>query len=391
MATLSIGKTPLSVPLVLLVGLLGGCTESPSVPPKLDGKTCDGDTSKRIQQIRAENQAMVAAATEVLKDGEEVRVSEIVEPQEHNLCGDIRSKYRLRRVGRRLELRVKLRLEARPHESTASVDRAIGKTQDCQPQLAAFWARYGIDFKLEVTKQSNAQANHSVSVQDGTGRSDSGQFFQDIPQYCEMVMHEIGHHVGLPDEYEETNTCRVLAAKATETCPSSIMETPYVSAFELMPRHLKTILGPVFEPIGEGTSPAFRVRVLRDVELKQPRLFGGLPVLRVGLGGQIDEAGFGPESGECKLEFSVFDGRRAALEKGDVVSAKVNLNSFRRSKEGRASLLPRIGFEPIHSGGGRVSLYSFSCNQVGVTEPAQLLTSLRALLGPNFEISYSEN
>jgi hypothetical protein len=67
---------------------------------------------------------------------------------------------------------------------------------------------------------------------------------------CLVMLHEMGHWLGLDDEYAETAACPSRERIAEEKSPWSVMDNQYSGwdKIELFARHAKTI----FEPMCEG-------------------------------------------------------------------------------------------------------------------------------------------
>lgn len=162
------------------------------------------------------------------------------------------------------ELIVTKRLDFNVSESipAAQATELREDTRTCLRGVEAFWRRYGISLRItdrwrslqRIPKDSNL-----IQIHESVNRSDAFNFFHgrkakgylprehDFPSesgYCLMVLHETGHHFGLPDEYREEGVSRTFYA--TEKNPTSVMDNPGggTERTELLPRHLKTILSP---------------------------------------------------------------------------------------------------------------------------------------------------
>ena len=229
-----------------------------ALTPDVDFEAVSIPTQETVEEqetIRAENKALVRKALEKMISGQEIVVDEKVESQ----CNGTPSKYKLKRDDQGLSLILNIHLNA----IATDVDiqkKNIQQIRDCVPAIQNFWSRYNIHFQVNVTDSisNEPMRDHSnlITVDDEYGRSNAAHYHSkgyssEGKLSCETIAHELGHLVGLPDEYVEEGTCRTLEHQAPEQLnPYSLMDKSYYSFtwLEIMPRHFKTILGAVYDP-----------------------------------------------------------------------------------------------------------------------------------------------
>ncbi len=206
-------------------------------------------------------------------------------------------------AGFRVRAAVDLRIQP------ASVPKArreliLQRTRECLPTIQQYWSRAGIAMDLDFTLSQGQDTPGTVGVADASGRSHSRLFYfkgldNDVPlptgqviqggpgvacvrkcrelgggasctdiceplrqrEYCMMMVHELGHRVGLPDEYAEPSLCPDREGVSTESYPWSIMAVPYLGILdtpestlglgldsglvEFFPRHVESVLSPL--------------------------------------------------------------------------------------------------------------------------------------------------
>jgi hypothetical protein len=159
---------------------------------------------------------------------------------------------------------------------------------DCLEPIEAVWSRYGISLDPQfLWSKEGASADiptsHPeirISLEDSFGRANSEKYFfrgrgswldcfrQCLPdmsqcpetcrgeithELCGMMAHEIGHTLGLNDEYADPE-CPDRSLLAQEANPWSIMADPFHpwEQIEYFPRHV----GDVVRPLCQGTNAA---------------------------------------------------------------------------------------------------------------------------------------
>lgn len=172
--------------------------------------------------------------------------------------------YGIRKFRGEIHIDLKLRLVLMPwildrEKTAAMMDRA----QACVPVLTEVFDRYGIrfNFSLDTPAQiTSGNPNIYIEYRYETGRPNSSTLYyfnQDHDPkdahgaqatFCETLAHEVGHMLGLEDEYEDAD-CPNREYLSTDSVPYSIMDTTYfgLAVSEFFPRHIEPILRPLCE------------------------------------------------------------------------------------------------------------------------------------------------
>ena len=221
-----------------------------------------------------------------------------------------------------IRIKADIELEIIPSNPGGQVPKArrdylFEMTKACMPVLNQYWNRYGItlDFSFKAvsgkpkTGATPGELANRVQVTDGTGRSHSRNFYfqgidietklpsgQSLPggpavtcvkkcgeylkgfassckdlceparqaEYCNMLVHEFGHRLALPDEYADP-MCPDREFVSQENNPYSIMAVPQMGMLdvppgflgiegfegldtgmvEFYPRHIQRVIGPL--------------------------------------------------------------------------------------------------------------------------------------------------
>lgn len=188
---------------------------------------------------------IVTEARDLLQDGQVIKVRETVE----DYCGGIQSNYSIKRSGDSVQLLLNLAFSPDESLSNEAFENGIRKTRSCIPYIKKFYSKYNIDFDINFFPFYSALVapDNQIVLTGKNTRSNSLLFSLKDGTYCKMVLHEVGHHLGLRDEYYEAGTCRAKAHAARERNPHSLMETIYENNLALFPRHFRTILGPALD------------------------------------------------------------------------------------------------------------------------------------------------
>lgn len=131
----------------------------------------------------------------------------------------------------------------------------LNQAKACLPNIRDLWGRYGIDMQIQVASQNYGAMSSRDSIEvkmiDAKDRSDQYTYFfggkyGNKNKFCLMMTHEIGHNLGLPDEYfDEECPDRKLAKGSGKI--ASIMENQNHGweLIDFMPRHIASIISPL--------------------------------------------------------------------------------------------------------------------------------------------------
>lgn len=171
-------------------------------------------------------------------------------------------RYWLQKKDDRIWIHLNLRFNVLPKSTShARADHMLSYTEACLDQFAAIWDRYNIGVKVNIDahhiKKLAEKTTLDINLIDAEGRSNSENFYfrgmspqkerKRQQDFCKMIVHEVGHLVGLDDEYKDSN-CPARPYVATDTKPPfSIMARTSGdwSDLEFFPRHVATVISPL--------------------------------------------------------------------------------------------------------------------------------------------------
>jgi hypothetical protein len=134
------------------------------------------------------------------------------------------------------------------------------KVAGCFSEVSAMWQRNGIELVIKSKFGTAAEylkltqgidyneGPFSITLLPGIKRSSSRQYYIEGEDHrlCPMIAHELGHTMGLPDEYIEAGTCRQEIFSEYATAPYNIMASPSdLVATDPYPRNIRELLDPV--------------------------------------------------------------------------------------------------------------------------------------------------
>ena len=203
-----------------------------------------------------------------------------------------------------IHIGMKIRFNIQPKETKAKrAALLLEKTRACMNDLNQYWKRYAVRLDVEIDSnrsKTEGAPDYQLALSDRPGRSHSRlHYFKGLEpgptyacfqgclvggtmlktgtaaceqlcepvrhrEFCLMMLHEVGHLLGLPDEYAEPEACPDREFVSNETMPYSVMAVPMfgfldniqllgnedvlnLNAVEFFPRHLKKILKPICE------------------------------------------------------------------------------------------------------------------------------------------------
>jgi hypothetical protein len=147
------------------------------------------------------------------------------------------------------------------HLSDTEAQSLLDLARACAPMINSIWSRY--DITLNVAMDSNRHPNPSlnslpsltVNLINSSGRSDAMNFYRnDQDGFCKTMTHEVGHHLGLEDEYGDLE-CPDRPFVSTESAPYSFMANYWPGTWEntdFYERHIRWL----FSDYCSNNSPA---------------------------------------------------------------------------------------------------------------------------------------
>lgn len=176
----------------------------------------------------------------------------------------IEANYGIAKRGGQLHIDLKLRLVLASMATDSQVTRLMmTRAQACIPIIANVFERYGIRFNLSLdTPEARTPGvpNLHVDYRYEVGRPNNGTLYYFNQEgdptdpsgaqatFCETFTHEVGHMLGLEDEYEDSD-CPDREYISSDALPYSIMDTTYwgLGVSEFFPRHIDPIIQPLCE------------------------------------------------------------------------------------------------------------------------------------------------
>jgi hypothetical protein len=214
--------------LILLILFLGACQkENRGIPMVPSGVRPDLVKSR---EIIAKNKELVEMALQFMNDEVYYRADGRTPSQ----CNFTSYKYKIFKRKNALYLESNLFFKG-------DVD-SFRQVERCLPLAESFFERYGVNLIVRAVEKE--KADHEIKLIDGFGRSSSTIWHLKGRGVCGVIIHEMGHLFGLPDEYQEDDTCRTQEFAAKEVNPYSLMayDSDNLDHLQLMPRHIMAIL-----------------------------------------------------------------------------------------------------------------------------------------------------
>ncbi len=169
-----------------------------------------------------------------------------------NLYYSAKSNFLIKNRNHQLSLNFKIRLKILPTSTRFQEAEAMLKlARSCVPLNQSVWSRYGVQVNLLFDSDREPQSTdpliptRMINFYNYEGRGNAENFYKiNEVDFCKVVSHEVGHHLGLPDEYEDVS-CPDRSFVSQEVNPYSLMAYIYYpwQQLDFFPRHLRTVLG----------------------------------------------------------------------------------------------------------------------------------------------------
>lgn len=163
--------------------------------------------------------------------------------------------YRLKKLGAGFRINTRIGLVPSPDDMSEELaTELMDAIRACEAPIQEVWSRYGIELQIDfgLTKDKNdSQFDHAVFLHQGDGRSDTSNLYTQDSNLCQVILHEVGHLLGLDDEYSDDD-CPNRPLISEETLPISVMNQHFhpFDMIDFFVRHIMAILAPVCG--GEG-------------------------------------------------------------------------------------------------------------------------------------------
>jgi hypothetical protein len=234
-------------------------------------------------KLRAANLAIVKRLSDRFEEGRVYAVKGDSQSQ----CGHIPHAYHVARNEGALHIGLKVAFvfddpSASP-EFRAAAQSFVSK---CESEQRAFWLRNGLHMNLstrylEADEESSDEFEHRVKLRNKTCRSHSGSYClgaEATDLSCGVFIHEIGHLLGLADEYHEKGSCRSAEfSESAQSAPYNFMASSAIES-ELLdpyPRNVFQVLQNAISPNSNQTS---------EIKVKFANLKADDLLVSVGLG-----------------------------------------------------------------------------------------------------------
>ncbi len=167
--------------------------------------------------------------------------------------------YTIRKISGRVEVTLPVLFDPLVDKKGVTVSDNSHRTilhaiRSCIPQIQGAWKNFGIDLKIPIadpkTSQKKLATLNRIKVVNDLGRSNSSRIYfkgqaQDSTNLCQLLTHELGHRLGLTDEYcDKDCPDRKTEADVLEK-PTAIMSAENAPGATFYPRDLARVLHPL--------------------------------------------------------------------------------------------------------------------------------------------------
>lgn len=189
-----------------------------------------------------------------------------------------RARYTISRQADGFHLAMKIRFEFAGKVAGERKTQMLEDLRTCVPKIRKVWSRYRVHFDLSLDSdhwKTPGDPDHEMDLHDSSGRAhDDRLYIWSLPQLkfqqhwaecakndvacrkkfrawavdmsCLHLLHEIGHKLGLDDEYED-EACPDRAYVSRNKDPYSVMDREQMDwpNIEFFPRHIRRIFKPL--------------------------------------------------------------------------------------------------------------------------------------------------
>lgn len=239
-----------------LVCSCGKNNPQPNPTPQGSPEIIDPAAAQR-EEVRRQNRDLVRLCATAMAPNKTVEVNYYSQDlcRLPNIYSGNWAKYRINKNSdESIGLNIRISANMRPSTSPERARQLIEQVRSCIPQLQQVFQRYNIQFTMDFDQAGahTASYDHQINLYDEAGRSNAtnwrhlrGYLFEWSSYLCVSTIHELGHLLSLPDEYEDPN-CPNRPFISTESNPDSIMKSGNLDPEhqDFYPRHISAILWP---------------------------------------------------------------------------------------------------------------------------------------------------
>lgn len=210
----------------------------------------NGGWTRREDVVHA-NRSLVSACAKRAPIGRSIKVRyrlrSVCNQAQHTAFGWTAS-YDLSRRSDGLHIQLGIRFGFAPELPAHDRMNSYWEARDCLDKAQNFWRRYGIHLAIASDSElhpSLGEIDHVMTLHPGRGRSDLSNLFVGTSHFCATLGHEIGHALGLADEYPEADRCPDRETVTSQREPFSFMAQSHESEVEFFPSHIVQVLEPI--------------------------------------------------------------------------------------------------------------------------------------------------
>lgn len=200
----------------------------------------DGVNLTSLTALEA-NKLIIAEVMKKLPSGQTLQAKGRTATQ----CGGIDFSYSLTPVDDYMKISLKTYFSFEQGMNDIEKREMLVKTNKCVRPVKEYYGKYNVIFDWTYASEfggkfTQPNADVTVVLDSNDGRASSRHWYANSYSHeCKVIIHEIGHLLGLPDEYSEAGTCR--SATFASEGPSMMKDHTDPSA-DFLPRHMLAII-----------------------------------------------------------------------------------------------------------------------------------------------------